>query len=439
MRNNALKVTKHLFNQFAGIRQKILKESPRKSSVSYCSTEFSALSTQSYIEEADEEASSHHTSNSICDKTATVPSVTGANGLSFPIKSAKMKSCSSEAYSSSHLHTSNPPLSYSVESSAVGADLPELQQAQCPVSFASPFSKTNQNSLYDNDFHTQNIDFFKQTNAHKKISTSNCNHQTMTSESEVGTMQTYHIYDDTDRFNRLNLLENDTKKVINDGPPATPVHRRRKQFAQNANKNSSKSFESPLKTACSLVTESNLELEENHLDNVEKVVKLLSEKLSKAAKEKESQQQITESLTYSSKPTFTQQSSLKQLIMKDHNLKPNNRSNSLTFGSPKMPHQNTNITISTMQKTAFIQSNNNLEFLQNAPRTPVNQTKMISTRTWKNQSLPASPFKMIKSFKNSITQKTANNNMIDVTIEKRHSDGRHFFYSPKVMRKMRKK
>lgn len=61
------------------IRSKILKESPRKSSVSYCSTEFS---TKSYLE-----------STPVCDIEPMVASVQGS-----PYRVMKYKSCTSEAH-----------------------------------------------------------------------------------------------------------------------------------------------------------------------------------------------------------------------------------------------------------------------------------------------------------------------------------------------------
>lgn len=336
-------------------------------------------------------------------------------------------------------------------------------QLHCTPTFISPFSSSaNPNNALLNDLNdlpfTRNVDLgkpnftFKQSNTPLK-----CNGSF---GSSGGTMQTYHIYDDTDRFclpKHKPEMKSVKKMTSNEAPP-TPAHRRRKQFVHSSNSRGSKSFESPLKTPGDPLKDSFEHEEENHLNNVEQVVKLLSEKLSKAAKEKEPLNlQLDTDLTYNSPKTITttKQNSSKQPKPALHHLslESQTRRNSLPYRistlnsqfhkpTEKLSQQCSNTgTTSTLQKSQNSLSINNLDCsANNATLSTISRTKSLLSGIWKNQSLPSSPSHAVTSSKSKLIDETqVNGTANNVNMEKRRSNGRHFFHSPNVIRKMRRK
>lgn len=391
--------------------------------------------------------------STVCDTTSTNANESNSKTNS-PFRTVKLKSCSSEAYSAHH-HlqlTSSPPLSYSAaENSSAGF--------QHQPTFISPFtSGANQNPslLNQNDLpFTRNSDQSNQnSNYRQSNSLLKCN-----GFAGGGTMQTYHIYDDTDRFQHSNHNKcelSNVKRVISNEAPPTPAHRRRKQFTHASSSKGSKSFESPLKTAGDPLKDSFEQEEENHLNNVEQVVKMLSEKLSNAAKEKELlSHQLDTDLTFHPNKTVTstkEYSSKHSKIMNNLNLESQTRRSSLpqaltTLNSQsvkstaKLSQECSTVTTSSMQKSTTSLSSNNLDCATSvANLSTLSRTRSLLSGIWKNQSLPASPSQTVTSFKNKLTLETQMNSTVNnANTEKRRSNGRHFFHSPNVIRKMRRK
>lgn len=349
-----------------------------------------------------------------------------------PFRSVKFKSCSSEAYAASATTGAfSPPMSYPSEHTTItrfgrgGSEVANQTSASTRLFFTQPspgdrFKKMDSSS-------TQSSRPSSALNSCTTKCVASPQHRLSSTP-----LQTYHIYDDTSLFSGSLSQPVDLASAE---PSSMDLTRRRQQFRAAASTSKhSHSFESPLKTPGDPLKDS-FEVEENHLGNVEEVVRILSEKLSAAARERERAREAAlvasaSSCTIQGKSTS---GSLARRSSVPHGL--------ITTSATTTPYHTSNSKYS-VNSTSSIEPNPTLASSSSSLASTgvrpfgasLSQSTSVSGLRW-NRSLPTTPVLERATRKGSSKEAEGNT----PGNSKGRSGGRNFFHSPNVMRKMRRK